>query len=50
MGMFMQNVMIIARAFRFETCPQGHIDANAPENSLVTDRVTPHEFSRFHSK
>jgi nitroreductase len=76
MGMFMQNVMILARAFGLETCPQqawcdygavvhrelgipehhillsgmavGYIDRDARENSLVSDRVTPEEFTNFH--
>ena len=76
MGMFMQNVMIVARSFGLETCPQqawcdygavvhrelgiptqhivlsgmaiGHIDGQARENTLVSERVTPHEFTTYH--
>jgi nitroreductase len=76
MGMFMQNVMTVARAHGLETCPQqawcdvgavvhrelaipegqiilsgmalGHADPEAPENSLVADRVAPREFTRIH--
>jgi nitroreductase len=78
MGMFMQNVMIVARAFGFETCPQqawcdhgdvvhrelgipadhiilsgmalGHADPAAPENGLVSERVSAREFTVRHSK
>lgn len=76
MGMFMQNVMTVARAFGLETCTQqawcdygpvvhrelgipeehillsgmalGYADTDAPENSLVTERVSPQDFTRFH--
>ena len=75
-GMFMQNVMIVARAHGLETCPQqawceygrivheqlripdthimlsgmalGHIDPDAPENRLITDRVGTEDFAVFH--
>lgn len=75
-GMFMQNVMILARAFGLETCPQqawceygrtvhdqlgipddhvilsgmaiGRSDPDAPENSLVSDRIEVDQFTRFH--
>ena len=75
-GMFMQNVMIIARAYGFETCAQqawceygrvlheqldipdthivlsgmalGHRDPEAPENTLISDRVSFEEFGIFH--
>jgi nitroreductase len=75
-GMFMQNVMIAARAFGLETCPQqawtsygavvyrelaippGHLvlsgmalgreDASAPENTLVSSREDPGEFTTWH--
>ena len=76
MGMFMQNVMTIARAYGLETCPQqawcdhgavvhreltipddhiilsgmalGHIDPDAPENTLESERIAPHLFTTFH--
>ncbi|HEX7873655.1 MAG TPA: nitroreductase [Sphingobium sp.] len=75
-GMFMQNVMVAARGFGLETCPQqawcdigavvhaelgipdthillsgmalGHIDPEAPENSLISDRVPVDEFTTWH--
>ena len=75
-GMFMANVMIVARAYGLETCPQqawcdvgatvhrelgisdshillsgmaiGHIDATAPENTLVSARASVDEFARWH--
>jgi nitroreductase len=75
-GMFMQNVMILARAHGLETCPQqawcvygrvvheqlripdthimlsgmaiGHPDPDAPENTLISDRITTDEFTVFH--
>jgi len=75
-GIFMQNVMIIARAYGFETCAQqawceygrvlheqldipdthivlsgmalGHPDPEAPENTLISDRVSIDEFAVFH--
>lgn len=75
-GMFMQSVMIVARAYGLETCPQqawceygsilhdelsipddeivlsgmalGFADAQAPEDSLVSERVAPEEFAIFH--
>lgn len=75
-GMFMQNVMIIARAHGLETCAQqawchygrivheqlgipdthivlsgmalGHSDPDAPENTLISDRVSTEEFAVFH--
>jgi nitroreductase len=74
-GMFMQNVMILARAHGLETCPQqawceygsvvhhelsipgdqvivsgmalGFADSRAPENALVSERITPEEFVTF---
>jgi nitroreductase len=76
MGMFIQNVMVLARARGLDTCAQqawcdygavvhrelripadhillsgmalGYIDNDAPENSLVSERVLPHEFVEFH--
>ena len=76
MGMFMQNVLMIARAYGLETCAQqawcdfgdvvhrelnipdnhillcgmalGHIDPNAPENTLISERVAPDLFTTFH--
>jgi nitroreductase len=75
-GMFMQNVMILARAHGLETCPQqawceygrvvhdqlgipdthvvvsgmalGHPDPDAPENTLISDRVSVDDFAVFH--
>jgi nitroreductase len=75
-GMFMQNVMIIARAYGLETCAQqawceygrvvhekldipdthivlsgmalGHPDPEAPENTLISDRVSIDDFAVFH--
>lgn len=75
-GMFMQSVMILARAHGLETCPQqswceygsivhdelsipddqiilsgmalGLSDPDAPENSLVSERIAPEEFTTFH--
>jgi nitroreductase len=75
-GMFMQNVMILARAHGLETCAQqawceygrvvheqlripdthivlsgmalGHSDPDAPENTLISDRVSTEEFAVFH--
>lgn len=75
-GMFMQNVMILARAHELETCAQqawceygrivheqlgipdthivlsgmalGHPDPDAPENTLISDRVNIDEFAVFH--
>ncbi len=77
-GMFMQNVMIVARAYGLETCPQqawceygkvvrehlaippdqiivsgmalGRADRDAPENGLVSERVTVDEFAQFHDE
>lgn len=77
MGMFMQNVMTVARTVGLETCPQqawcdvggvvhkelgipenhillsgmalGYVDPDAPENSLVTERVPVDEFATFHT-
>jgi nitroreductase len=78
MGMFMQNVMTVARAHGLETCAQqawcdigavvhrelsipnhhillsgmalGHADPDAPENTLVSDRVAPSAFTTFHDR
>lgn len=75
-GMFMQNIMIVARAFGLETCPQqawcdvgavvheelgipesqillsgmalGRRDPDAPENTLVSERVGVDEFATWH--
>lgn len=75
-GMFMQNVMIMARAHGLDTCPQqawceygavvhhalgiaadeiilsgmalGFADPAAPENSLVSERLSVSDFTRFH--
>ena len=75
-GMFMQNVMTLARAYGLETCPQqawceyggiihqqlnvsdddiilsgmalGYADPNAPENTLVSSRITDEEFASYH--
>lgn len=75
-GMFMQNIMIVARAFGLETCPQqawcdvgavvheelgipesrillsgmalGRMDPDAPENTLVSERVGVDEFATWH--
>ncbi len=75
-GMFLQNIMVAARARGLDTCPQaaftpfhriiaqhlklsademvvcgmslGHADPGAVENSLVTERVPPSGFARFH--
>jgi nitroreductase len=75
-GMFLQNVMLAARARGLDTCPQaaftpfhrviarhlalpagemvvcgmslGHADPAAVENGLVTERVPPAGFARFH--
>jgi nitroreductase len=75
-GMFMQNVMILARAHGLETCPQqawceygrvvheqlripdthimlsgmalGQSDPDAPENTLISDRVSTEDFVVFH--
>jgi nitroreductase len=75
-GMFMENVMVLARAHGLETCPQqawcdigavvhaelgipdhhillsgmalGHIDPAAPENTLVSERVSADEFTTWH--
>jgi nitroreductase len=75
-GMFMQSVMIVARAHGLETCPQqawceygsivhdelsipsaqiilsgmalGFADLQAPENTLVSERVAPEQFATFH--
>lgn len=74
-GMFMQNVMLLARDHGLETCPQqawcvfgnvvheavgipeseiilsgmamGYADHDAPENTLVTDRIKLDEFATF---
>jgi nitroreductase len=74
-GMFMQNVMVLARAHGLETCPQqawceygsvvhdelsipgdqivlsgmalGFADAQAPENTLISERMAPEEFATF---
>jgi len=76
-GMFMQNVMILARAYGLDTCPQqawceyGHVvheqlgipdthillsgmalgrtDPDAPENTLVAERVEIDQFTEFHN-
>lgn len=78
MGMFMQNVMTIARAYGLETCPQqawcdvgavvrgalgipddhiilsgmalGHADPDAPENTLISDRIGTRAFTRIHDR
>ncbi|WP_083269478.1 nitroreductase [Bosea vaviloviae] len=75
-GMFMQNVMVLARAHGLETCPQqawceygqvvhqqlgipdthillsgmalGNSDPEAPENTLVSERVPVDQFAEFH--
>ena len=75
-GMFMQNVMVLARAHGFETCPQqawcdigavvhaelaipdehivlsgmalGRIDPSAPENTLISERVSADAFATWH--
>ncbi len=75
-GMFLQNVMLAARARGLDTCPQvawlayhriiagvlgfgeqemlvcgmclGHIDPDAIENTLATERATLDEFVAFH--
>jgi nitroreductase len=75
-GMFMQNVMVLAREFGLETCPQqawceygglvhehlgissdeimlsgmalGYPDLDAPENTLVSDRLPVEGFTFFH--
>jgi nitroreductase len=77
-GMFMQNVMTVARAYGLETCPQqawcdigavvhrelaipddqiilsgmalGHPDHQAAVNSMITDRISPREFTRIHDR
>jgi nitroreductase len=77
-GMFMQSVMILARAHGLETCPQqawceygsvvhdelsipddqiilsgmalGFSDPQAPENTLVSERIAPEEFATFHHR
>ena len=74
-GMFVQSVMIAARAYDLHTCPQaafmkyhrvvrrhlaipdseillcgmslGHIDPDAPENALSTERVPVTDFTAF---
>lgn len=74
-GMFLQSIMVAARARGLDTCPQaaftpmhrvieqflqlpetemvvcgmslGHADPQAPENTLVTERVPPAQFARF---
>ncbi|MCC0041017.1 MAG: nitroreductase [Rhodobiaceae bacterium] len=74
-GMFMQNIMVLARAHGLETCPQqawcefgkavrealpipddevlvcgmamGHLDPDAPENTLVSERADVDEFTTF---
>lgn len=74
-GMFVQNVMIAARAYGLHTCPQaafttyhavvrrhlsipaaqillcgmslGHIDPDAPENALTTEREPVGNFATF---
>jgi nitroreductase len=76
MGMFMQNVMTMARAAGLETCPQqawcdvgavvhrelgipddhillsgmalGHPDPDALENTLVSERIGPRQFTTIH--
>lgn len=76
-GMFLQSIMVVARGFGLETCPQqawcdvgavvhaelsipdsqillsgmalGRIDPDAPENTLVSERVGVDEFSTWHS-
>ena len=75
-GMFIQNVMILARAYGLETCPQqawceyglvvhdqlgipdthillsgmaiGFADPDAPENTLMSERVPMDQFAEFH--
>jgi nitroreductase len=75
-GMFLQNIMVAARARGLDTCPQaaftpfhriigrflalpesemlvcgmslGYADPAAVENRLVTERVPPSGFARFH--
>ena len=75
-GMFLQGVMVAARARGIDTCPQaaftpfhrvisahlglaademvvcgislGHADPVAVENTLITERVPPSGFARFH--
>ena len=75
-GMFVQSVMIAARAYGLHTCPQaafttyhavvrrhlsipeaemllcgmslGHLDPQAPENALETERVPVAGFATFH--
>jgi nitroreductase len=75
-GVFMQNVMVMARAYGLDTCPQqawceygavvhdavgiaadeiilsgmalGFADPAAPENGLVSERVSVSDFTRFH--
>lgn len=75
-GMFLQNVMLLARAWGLETCPQqawcdygavihrelgipddqivltgmalGRADPDAPENSLITERADPDDFTTWH--
>lgn len=75
-GMFMQNIMLAARARGLDTCPQaaflhfhkligdklgfpedellvcgmslGYADANAPENSLTSERADLADFVKFH--
>ncbi len=75
-GMFLQNIMIAARAHGLDTCPQaafaafhtviretipeigadevvvcgmalGHVDPQAPENALATERAASSEFATF---
>ena len=64
-GMFLENIMIAARARGLDTCPQaaftqfhrviaetlalGVADAHAPANRLVTERAAVDEFTRFHA-
>jgi nitroreductase len=74
-GMFLENLMLAARAFGLDTCPQaafsdfqntirqvlgfpenervicgmalGYADPEAPENQLLTERVSAREFTDF---